>query len=155
MEAYERKPACQYRRMKPANTTPAVGRARPRSYQPSPAARNGSLAQSLFDVEAFRRFDVFQVNAADGELEKLAELNHLFGSSDSTSRSNTSMSAKRLKRTALPSITGFPANGPMFPRPRTAVPLDTTAIKLPLLVYRNALLGSSLMSRHGTATPGV
>ena len=41
----------------------------------------------------------------------------------SISMSKTSMSAKRLKRTPLPSITGLPARAPMLPRPSTAVPL--------------------------------
>jgi hypothetical protein len=56
------------------------------------------------------------------------------GSSESTSMSKTSMSAKRLKRIPLPSMTGFPARGPMFPRPRTAVPLEMTATRFPLAV---------------------
>ena len=40
-----------------------------------------------------------------------------------------------LKRTALPSITGMAASGPIFPRPRTALPSDTTATVLDLIVY--------------------
>ena len=40
----------------------------------------------------------------------------------STSISNTSISAKALNSTALPSITGFPARLPTLPSPRTAVP---------------------------------
>src|SRR5438445_674369 len=43
------------------------------------------------------------------------------------SMSNTSIPANFLKRTALPSITGLPARGPMLPSPKTAVPLVTTA----------------------------
>ena len=35
-----------------------------------------------------------------------------------------------LKRTALPSITGMAADGPMSPRPSTAVPSVTTATTL-------------------------
>ncbi len=58
-----------------------------------------------------------------------------FASLASNSMSNTSMSAKRLKRTPLPSMTGLPASGPMSPRPRTAVPFEMTATRLPLLVY--------------------
>ena len=57
------------------------------------------------------------------------------GSSESTSMSKTSMSAKRLKRTPLPSMTGLPASGPMLPRPSTAVPFEITATRLPLVVY--------------------
>ena len=57
-------------------------------------------------------------------------------------------------RTALPSITGFAASGPMSPRPSTAVPLVMTATKLPRLVYLNAALGSATISSQGAATPG-
>jgi hypothetical protein len=52
----------------------------------------------------------------------------------SISMSNTSMSANLLKRTPFPSMTGLPASAPMSPRPRTAVPLVTTATRLPLAV---------------------
>ena len=53
---------------------------------------------------------------------------------ESTSMSNTSMPAKRLKSTALPSITGLAARGPMLPSPSTAVPLETTATRFPRAV---------------------
>ena len=46
-----------------------------------------------------------------------------------TSMSNTSIPANFLNRTALPSITGLEASGPMSPRPSTAVPFDTTATR--------------------------
>ena len=36
---------------------------------------------------------------------------------------------------ALPSITGIAAYGPMLPRPRTALPSETTAMVLDLIVY--------------------
>ncbi len=52
-----------------------------------------------------------------------------------TSVSNTSMSANLLKRTPFPSITGLPAIAPISPRPRTAVPLEITATRLPFEVY--------------------
>ena len=42
--------------------------------------------------------------------------------------------AKRLKSTPLPSMTGLLARAPRFPSPRMAVPLETTAIRLPRLV---------------------
>jgi hypothetical protein len=45
-----------------------------------------------------------------------------------------STSAKRLNRTALPSITGFDASGPIAPKPSTAVPLETTATMFPRAV---------------------
>ena len=53
------------------------------------------------------------------------------GSSVSTSRSIESTSAKRLNKTALPSITGLAARAPRFPSPKMAVPLEITATILP------------------------
>ena len=54
----------------------------------------------------------------------------------STSMSKQSRSAKTLNSTPLPSMTGLLASGPMSPRPNTAVPLEITATRLPLAVYR-------------------
>ena len=48
-----------------------------------------------------------------------------------TSTSKLSISANRLKRTDLPSITGFDAIGPRLPKPRMAVPFEITATRLP------------------------
>ena len=48
---------------------------------------------------------------------------------------NASMFANSLNKTALPSITGIEASAPIFPRPKTAVPLDITATVLPFVVY--------------------
>ncbi|MNC96300.1 hypothetical protein D3C83_136400 [compost metagenome] len=56
------------------------------------------------------------------------------GSRASISMSKTSMSAKRLNSTALPSITGLEASAPRLPRPRIAVPLEMTATRLPFEV---------------------
>ena len=72
----------------------------------------------------------------------------------STSISNTSISANILNSKPFPSITGLEASGPILPNPKTAVPLEITATKLPLAVY---LYTSSLFSaifKHGSATPG-
>ena len=68
--------------------------------------------------------------------------------------SNTSIPANFLNKTALPSITGLAANGPISPKPSTAVPLVITATKLPLLVYLKAAAGSLTISSQGAATPG-
>ncbi len=57
------------------------------------------------------------------------------GSLASTSMSKTSIPAKILNNSAFPSITGLEASGPISPRPRTAVPLEITATRFPLLVY--------------------
>ena len=56
------------------------------------------------------------------------------GSLDSISKSIASMSANLLNKTALPSITGFAAKAPRFPRPNIADPLLITATKLPFVV---------------------
>ncbi len=55
-------------------------------------------------------------------------------SSVSSSISTEFTSANRLKSTALPSMTGFEAKAPRFPSPSTAVPLEMTATRLPLVV---------------------
>ncbi len=66
-----------------------------------------------------------------------------------------SMPAKRLKRAALPSMTGSAAFGPMLPRPSTAEPSVTTATLLRLMVSRRASSGCSAICVHTRATPGV
>ncbi len=47
---------------------------------------------------------------------------------------NASTPPNSLKSIALPSITGMAASGPMSPRPSTAVPSETTATVLRLIV---------------------
>ena len=63
--------------------------------------------------------------------------------------------ANSLNSIALPSMTGMAARGPMSPRPRTAVPSETTATVLRLIVYWKALSGSSRIAEQTRATPGV
>jgi hypothetical protein len=75
------------------------------------------LAQPLLDDEALRRLDVLEVDAAPALAEQLDAIDDLVGSSDETSRSMESMSAKRLNSTALPSITGLAASAPRLPSP--------------------------------------
>src|SRR3989344_1265755 len=77
------------------------------------------------------------------------------GSFSLISRSNALTSAKRLNKTLLPSMTGLPAKAPIFPKPKTAVPLDITPTKLPLEVYWYARAGFFSISKQGKATPGV
>ena len=60
-----------------------------------------------------------------------------------------------LNSTALPSITGIAASGPMSPRPRTAEPSETTATVLRLIVYWNARSRSLWIALQTRATPGV
>ena len=53
---------------------------------------------------------------------------------ESISKSIESISAKRLNKIALPSITGFDASAPKLPKPSIAEPLLITATKLPFVV---------------------
>ena len=76
------------------------------------------------------------------------------GSVSFISISNTSMSAKILNRTALPSITGLLASGPILPRPKTAVPFVITPTKFPFAVYLKTSSGLFTISLQGSATPG-
>ena len=65
------------------------------------------------------------------------------------------MPANFLNSSALPSMTGIAAAGPMSPRPSTAVPSLTTATVLPVQVYSPASSGWSAMALQTRATPGV
>ena len=60
-----------------------------------------------------------------------------------------------LKRSALPSITGNAASGPMSPSPSTAVPSVTTATEFCFTVRFQTVPGSSAIAVQILATPGV
>ncbi|MNC86714.1 hypothetical protein D3C83_23880 [compost metagenome] len=77
------------------------------------------------------------------------------GSRSLSSISKTSMPANFLNRTALPSITGFAASGPIAPSPNTAVPFVITPTRLPRAVRFRASPGSVAIASHTAATPGV
>ena len=72
-----------------------------------------------------------------------------------TQSGNASTPANSLNSTALPSITGIAAAGPMSPSPSTAVPSETTATQFFLIVRFQADSGSSAIARQTRATPGV
>ena len=55
-------------------------------------------------------------------------------SSESISMSIASTSANLLNKTAFPSITGFAAREPKFPKPKIAEPFEMTATKFPFEV---------------------
>ena len=63
--------------------------------------------------------------------------------------SKTSIPAKILNKSALPSITGLDASGPMSPNPKTAVPFVITATKFPFDVYLYTSFLLSFISKHG------
>ena len=60
-----------------------------------------------------------------------------------------------LQMTALPSMAGRVASGPMDPRPKSAEPSVIKATVFPRQVYSNEAWGSLWMARQGSATPGV
>ena len=60
-----------------------------------------------------------------------------------------------LNSTALPSITGIAARGPMLPRPSTADPSVTTATVCDVQVYSSTRPGSAAIASQTRATPGV
>ncbi len=68
---------------------------------------------------------------------------------------NPSTPAKFLNSSALPSITGRAALGPMSPRPSTAVPSVTMATVFFLIVSSWTRSGCSSIAVHTRATPGV
>ena len=78
----------------------------------------------------------------------------LSGSRSSISMSKQSMPANFLNSTALPSITGLAASGPMAPRPSTAVPLVITAIRLAREVRLTASAGSRTISSQAIGDAG-
>ena len=76
-----------------------------------------------------------------GSSEATASMN-LSGSFWAISISKTSIPANFLNKTPLPSMTGLEANGPISPKPSTAVPLVITPTKLLRAVYLAANAGS-------------
>ena len=93
-----------------------------------------ALAAEPFDDEAVGRLDVLEVDRAEGGLERADDIGQLLGVGLVSSISKQSMPANFLNRTALPSITGLDASGPILPSPSTALPLVTTATRLPRAV---------------------
>src|SRR5579862_6941102 len=113
------------------------------------------LAQCFLNQKTFRRLDVLQIDAAEGRLNELAEFDDVFRVFGIYFQVKDVDIGKRLKSTALPSITGLPARAPMLPRPSTAVPFETTATRLARAVYSKLSSGFFSISRQGSATPGV
>ena len=116
---------------------------------------SSSSLEALLDLEAARRGDVLEVDAAEAGAISLTVRTISSVSVVSRQIGKASTPANSLNRQHLPSITGIAARGPMSPRPRTAVPSETTATVLRLIVYWKALSSSSAIARQTLATPGV
>jgi hypothetical protein len=72
-----------------------------------------ALAQLLLDIEALRRLDVFEIDAAEGRLQRGDGVDQLVRVALVDFESKTSMLANFLNSTPLPSMTGLAASGPM------------------------------------------
>ncbi len=83
--------------------------------------------EPVLDLEAARRGDVLEVDAAEGRREPDDGLDDLVDVGGGEAIGTASTPPNCLNRMALPSITGSAAAGPMSPRPSTAVPSVTTA----------------------------
>jgi hypothetical protein len=94
-----------------------------------------TLAQLLLDVETFRRFDVFQVDTAEGRLQRGHHVDEFIGIELIHFDIEHVDTGEFLEQNPFPSITGLPASAPMLPSPSTAVPLEITATRLPRAVY--------------------
>ena len=90
---------------------------------------SSSLSRSL-DLEAARRGDVLEVDAAEARRQPDDGLDDLVDVGGVQADRDASTPPNCLNSTALPSITGIAAAGPMSPRPSTAVPSVTTATVL-------------------------
>ena len=114
------------------------------------------LAQPLLDLEAARRGDVLEVDAAEGRGDRSTARTISSVSWVSRQIGKASTPPNSLKSSALPSMTGIAPSGPMLPRPSTAVPSVTTATVLLLdrQVVREAR-GRRAMAMQTRATPGV
>ena len=88
-------------------------------------------AQPLFDDEALRRLDVLEIDAAKGRVQEAHAVDELVDIAGIDLKVDQSMSAKRLNSAHLPSMTGLAASAPRSPSPKTAVPFEITATKLP------------------------
>ena len=94
--------------------------------------------------------DVLEIDAAETRGDVLRRCSTI----SSTSRAarqigKASTPASVCSRTALPSITGSAACGPMSPSPSTAEPSVTIATRLPLAVSSSTMAGSSRMTWAG------
>ena len=117
-----------------------------------------SSPEPLLDLEARRRGDVLEVDAAEDRGDAHDGLDDDVDRSSSEASPSTSRQigkpstpANFLNRSALPSMTGRAASGPMSPRPSTAVPSVTMATVFFLMVSSWTRAGSPL---DGGADPG-
>ena len=112
------------------------------------------LDHSAFDLEAARCGDVFEVDRAEGRTQPDQGLDDLVGVLGVQDDRDRVKAAEGLEQRSLPSITGSEANGPISPRPSTALPSLTTATKRwAQVACRQRVVGSDGTAHLGN--PGV
>ena len=116
---------------------------------------SSSLLQLLLDLEAARRGDVLEVDAAERGRDQLDGPHDLVGVGRVQADRERVDAGELLEQAALALHHRHRRAGPMSPRPSTAVPSETTATVLRLIVYWKALSASSAIARQTRATPGV
>ena len=112
------------------------------------------LAQLLLDVEALRGLDVFEVDAAEGGFQRGDDIDKLLLVGLGQLDVEDVDAGELLEQDALAFHDRLGGQGPMAPRPSTAVPLVTTATRLARAVSSAAVAGSRTISLQAAATPG-
>ena len=93
------------------------------------------LAQLLLDVEAFRRLDIFEVDAAESRLEQRQAAMIWSASAVFSSMIEDVDIGESFEKDAFALHDGLAGQAPILPSPRTADPLVTTPTRFPLAVY--------------------
>ena len=113
------------------------------------------LLQSLFNVEAFRRLDVLQIDAAKRRLQQLADFNNfvrIVGVEFDIENINV---GEPFEQNALPFHDGLARQSADIAQPKHSGPVAYHRDQISLAVYLKASCGFFWISRQGSATPGV
>lgn len=113
------------------------------------------LLERLFEVEAFRSFDVLEVDAAKREFQQLAQLDHVFRIVAADFEIKHVHVGKPLKQHALPFHHGFPGKRSDITQPEYRRPVAHHRDQLSPCRVLKASCGFFSISRQGMATPGV
>ena len=112
------------------------------------------LPERLFDVEAVRRLDVLEVDAAEGRLESWQELDDVVGVLGADLEVEDVEVGELLEEVALALHDRLAGERADVAEAEDGGPLVTTATRLPLSCTCRRRSGSRSISRQGSATPG-
>ena len=107
------------------------------------------LAQSLLDVETLRGLDVFEIDSAESGFEQLADFDDLIGIVGVDFDVEDIHVGEALEQDGFPFHDRLARQRADIASPSTAVPLVTTATRLPRPVYLKALWGFFSIARQG------